>query len=34
MNIETIGRLRQNIAKDRGWSQMELKSVQDKADKI
>lgn len=34
MKIEAIGKLRENIEKDRGWYQVELKSVQDKGNKI
>jgi len=34
MKIESIGKLRENIIKERGWSEVELKSVQDKDDKI
>lgn len=34
MKIESIGKLRENIEKDRGWSEVELKSVQDKDGKI
>lgn len=34
MKIEAIGKLREEITKDRGWSEVELKSVQDKEGKI
>lgn len=34
MKIEAIGRLRENITKDHFWSEVELKSVQDKDDRI
>lgn len=34
MKIETIGKLRGNIIKARGWSEVELKSVVDKDNKI
>lgn len=35
MEIESIGKLRENIIKDRGWSEVELKSVEEiKGNKI
>lgn len=32
MKVESIGKLRENIEKDRGWSEVELNTIQDKRD--